>query len=104
MAVSQYLELFSSVGANGNYPANGVDAGGSSVFANVSGTFNGASVSFQYLPLGHSTWIDIPSSTLTAAGSVLLRCGVGDKIRGVVSGAAAGTNLIGTLTPYLGGV
>lgn len=106
MAYQTFTQLIKAGGnANGNYPSNaGVDYPGPAGFLSMAGTFAGASFSVQTLPDGMTTWIDMASSTLTSAGSVLIRLGMGEKFRLVETGAAAGTVVDAVYAPYTGGV
>lgn len=100
-----FIQILKAGGnANGNYPdSNGISPGPAG-FVSFAGTFAGASFSIQTLPEGLTTWIDMASSTVTTAGSVLVRLGLGEKFRVVETGAAAGTSVDIVYAAYVGGV
>jgi hypothetical protein len=54
----------------------------------VAGTFGGATVKLQYLGPDGTTYIDVPSASLTAAGAIEVRIGAGAIVKAVVTGGA----------------
>lgn len=60
-------------------------AGGEYLWA-VAGTFGGATVKLQYLGPDGTTYIDVPSASLTAVGAVLVRIGANASVKAVVTG------------------
>lgn len=106
MANVPYVYLIQNGGnANGSYPDSlGLETPGSAVMIDAAGTFAGATLGIQVQPVGQTAWLDVAGLALTAAGSQLIRCTPGSRIRAVITGAAAGTQITATASPYLGGV
>jgi hypothetical protein len=53
------------------------------------GTFGGSTVKMQASPVDGTTWIDVPSASLTAAGTVVLNpLFAAPRVRAVVVGGA----------------
>ncbi len=52
----------------------------------VTGTFGGATVKLQILSGDNSTYIDVASSSLTAAGTALVALPAGISLKGTITG------------------
>jgi len=99
--MSEYVTLGLGITASGSYPTAGCQYLGAQYFFEVNGTFDSGSIKLQCLSPGQSVWRDVPNSSMTAPGVVLLKLGRGCMIKAVVV-ANASTNLDATLTPYDG--
>lgn len=52
----------------------------------VGGTFGGATVKLQELGVDGSTWDDVPDTSLTAAGKIVIALAKGASVRAAISG------------------
>lgn len=84
MGVKQSYALLTNIGAVGN--GNAVVIGGGTYSWSVAGTFGGTAAKLQLLGPDGTTWIDIPSATLSAAGVMSVDVAGGASIRAVLTG------------------
>lgn len=84
MGVKQSFLLLNNVAVTG--PAT-VVSGGTFSWA-VSGTFGGATVKLQLLGPDGTTYIDIPSASMTAAGVMSVDIAGGATVKAVITGGA----------------
>jgi len=79
--------------ADGNYPsADGVNPSKNDNVVVASGEFDGATVKFQISPDG-TAWVDIEDASLTDEGTLRIQLSQQMKVRVVISGAGAGTEV-----------
>jgi hypothetical protein len=76
------VDLLANVAASG--AAMNVSFGGRYLMV-ATGTFSGATVKVQMLGPDGATYVDVPTASLTAAGSVLIYLPWGCTVKGVIS-------------------
>ena len=79
------LRTLTNVGAAGNGPGVVVDEGGLYQYL-VSGTFGGTTAKLQTLGPDGTTYIDVPNSSMTAAGALNVELPAGSTVRSVLTG------------------
>jgi hypothetical protein len=83
MAIKVNLTLLSNAAVSGNPTL--VPTGGRYVYA-VTGTFGGTSSKLQMLGPDGTTYVDVPTTTLTAAGMPTIELPAGCTVKTVLTG------------------